>query len=146
MRERYIIGSEDKMSSPPSCAVIFEPKFLPLISKSLLLRPINITKLTRPLTFKAVSINFLIAQCRRPKMIKPAKETLTAYVLYCKVKSLQIIFKISYTVGGPLFCNLRTRKSHKIRGTLQNKGPVPLILYKIRETYYAFRIVNIKLV
>ena len=29
-----------------------------------------------------------------------------------------------------------------VRDTLQNKGPVPLILYKIRETYYAFRIVN----
>ena len=34
------------------------------------------------LTFKAVSIIFLIAQSLRPKKVIPAKETLTAYVLY----------------------------------------------------------------
>ena len=27
---------------------------------------------------------------------------------------------ITSTVGGPLFCNFKTRKSYKIRGTLQN--------------------------
>ena len=55
-----------------------------------------------------------------------------------------LLLKFLPTVGGPLFCNFRTRKSYKIRGTLQNKGPVPLILYKIRGTYYAFRFVNMK--
>ena len=28
------------------------------------------------------------------------------------------------TVGGPLFCNFRTGKSYKIKGTLQNKGNI----------------------
>ena len=57
-----------------------------------------------------------------------------------KNESKTLKWEIIITVGGPLFCNFRTRKSYKIRGTLQNKGPVPLILYKIRGTYYAFRI------
>ena len=38
------------------------------------------------------------------------------------------------TVLYPLFCTFRNRKTYKIRGTLQNKGYVSLILYKIRGT------------
>ena len=51
--------------------------------------------------------------------------------------------------GGPLFCYFSTRKSYKLRGPLENKGSSCLVLhcmifrfwnYKIRGTYYAFRI------
>ena len=68
----------------------------------------------------------------------------TGHYQQVRVSDQNWIFLNKFTVGGPLFCNFRTRKSYKIRGTLQNKGPVPLILYKIRGTYYAFRIVNMK--
>ena len=36
----------------------------------------------------------------------------------------RIINIITVYSGGPLFCNFRTRKSYKIRGTLQNKGNI----------------------
>ena len=50
----------------------------------------------------------------------------------------QIIFnselKKQTTVLYPLFCTFRNRKTYKIKGTLQNKRYVPLILYQIRGT------------
>ena len=60
--------------------------------------------------------------------IKQKMEQLSYNKIYPPIKFRQFDFLKTLTVGGPLFCNFRTRKSCKIRGTLQNKGPVPLIL------------------
>ena len=59
-----------------------------------------------------------------------------------------------HTVGGPLFCNFRTRKSYKIRGTLQNKGNILCIQdfnvktdqksWKIDHKIFCFVLVFIK--
>ena len=42
------------------------------------------------------------------------------------------------TTAGPLiYYNLRNRKSYRMRSPLQNKGRGTLVLYEIRDLYYA---------
>ena len=58
-----------------------------------------------------------------PTLLGQIFSTLSVWPLSCHT-IFPLLEVVQRTVGGPLFCNFRTRKSYKIRGTLQNKGNI----------------------